>query len=219
VLQIREIEEQCHINEQFQKQISEVQLENKRLLNVVDVLKKQVDQEQERLLNEDRRFKKRVDEAAGESENLAKENISLRMYVSRLETEVEISRKAIDEISVSRQRDARMIESQKAKLEDLTNRCQELEDTNTSLSNKLAHAVREKSKTLAAMEVTLDEKNRSFAMLENSLKIAIEEVTTSEKGFAHDSQEHHTQISQKNEEINKLLAKLRDVERERQNEL
>jgi myosin heavy subunit len=217
--QINEVEEQCQLNELAQRQISDMQLESKKLQSIVDVLKKHREEEEGKMVDEEKRFKLRMQEAGTESERIAKDNISLRMYCSRLETEIEISRKAVEEMSASRQRDARTIDIQKQRVENLTAKCRDLEEARDELNLKLLHTDREKSKTIAAMELTLQEKNRNLAVLENSLKIAIEEVASSEKGLLQESQQLSSQLTCKNEEINKLLVKMKEMERELQTEM
>lgn len=215
-VQIKELEQQTTMSETLHTQLTEVQLEVSRLHITIDGLKRQLTEEQASKTSEDGRFLKRIEEATSKTESLIKDNISLRMYVSRLETELSISRTASDDVAVARQRDSKLIESLKSKLESSINKCNELDDNICQLTQAHAQSSREKAQALAALELKVSDKNRRIVELEASLRITTQEIASSESNLNHEFSDLRSQLSSKGEELNRMFMKYKECEREKQ---
>lgn len=192
------------------------ELDQKRTVKDNELLKLELEEIGKRTNDEILHYSKRISTVSNETEALAKENISMRLYVSRLETEVEISRRNMEDVSEARQRDGRIIDSIKLRIDALARKCSDLEDKLSESADKLKIVDREKAKSIASMEIILAEKNNAIATLEKSLRITTEEISAGEREIGIDSAALKNELLNKQAELDAMCVRLRVMDRDRQ---
>lgn len=157
-------------------------------LKTNELLREELSDLSHRVKEVERESRHKTSQVNLEAEEAAKECVHLRMYVSRLEAEVDLARRSVAEMTNLRKSDAITISQLRDLVEEHTRRCQHLQTQVMTATARTEAIEGEKQQLLASFAVERAEKDtvvstlrQSVKVLEDSLHAATNELSAGEK--------------------------------------